>query len=90
MALRKTKMKKNAEIEQVSMYAAELESKLLRLIVPAEKVDALVSKVDSGLVLKNTSEARQIIQKLSSSIKSKHHEMMHYQRLFGIMDGANK
>ena len=72
------------------MYAAELESKMLRMVIPAERVDALVAKVDSGLVIRNTGDARNLINEMSKGIKSKHHEMMHYQRLFGIMDGANK
>ena len=60
------------------MYAAELESKMMGLVIPAERVDALVKKVDSGLVIRNTAEARNLISDLSTSIKSKHHEMMHY------------
>ena len=54
------------------MHAAELESKMLRMITPAENVDLLVSKIEGGLVLKNTTEARSLIQNLSSSIKAKH------------------
>jgi hypothetical protein len=71
------------------MYAAELESKMLRMIIPSERIDALVARCDTGLVLRNVTEARVIIAELTSSVKSKHTEMVHYQKLFSIMDGSN-
>lgn len=60
------------------MHVAELESKMLSMIIPPERIDSLMARCNDGLILRNVTEARGIIADLTASIKSKHTEMVHY------------
>ena len=51
------------------MYSAELECRLMNIDRPAKYVENLISEVEEGLVLHNTTEARVYINKLASMLK---------------------
>ena len=49
------------KVEEVMMHNAELESKIMNAEVPKEEEDKLIKMCENRLILRNTAEARVII-----------------------------
>ena len=57
------------------MHIAELESSLLNMQPIPKNVDELVRKCQTGLVIKNMAEAKDIIKKFVTTVKKKDHQV---------------
>ena len=63
----------NVEREQCDMRIAEMESWMLNMAPNPKYVDELVQHCETGLVLRNVSDARNLIMKFIGVVKKKDH-----------------
>ena len=73
-ALIELKMNLRREREQNAMEVAEYQSALLNMVPEKKYVDQLIVNIENGIVLRNTLEARGIINKLHKIVKGMHEE----------------
>ena len=60
-AMSELKLRTQRQVDQAMMHSAELESRIMNAEVPEEVEDALIRRCEERLVLRNTAEARVII-----------------------------
>jgi len=60
-AMTELKLKTQLQVEQAMMHSAELESRIMNAEVPEELEDRLIKRCEERLILRNTAEARVII-----------------------------
>ena len=58
------------ENERIQMQSCELESTIMNTSVPEKQINKLILECEEGLILRNTSEARDVINRLVSMVKS--------------------
>ena len=73
-ALTELKMSLRREREQNAMEVAEYQSALLNMVPEKKYVDELIVNIENGIILRNTLEARGIINKLHKIVKGMHEE----------------
>ena len=56
------------------MMVAEYQSSLLNMVPEKKYVDELIVNIDKGIILRNTVQAREIINKLHKIVKGMHDE----------------
>lgn len=64
LALNEMKLRQNREQERSKMELAEIESRVMNSVKTAAEMDSLVFQCENRLVLRNTQEARKIINDL--------------------------
>ena len=55
------RLKTQLQVDQAMMHSAELESRIMHAEVPEEVEDQLIRRCEERLILRNTAEARLII-----------------------------
>lgn len=60
-AMAELKLRTQLQVEQAMMHSAELESRIMNAAVPDEVEDRLIRSCEERLVLRNTAEARLVI-----------------------------
>lgn len=73
-ALTDTKLIYKRKLEQQTMILNDFQSRIMNRVKPEKEVDKIVEMCENHLVLKNTREARTIIQSLTGIIRSKDYQ----------------